>query len=105
MESPRLAFGRVAIIGDAAFVARPHPGAGVSKAALDAATLADAIAACGSDLAAALACFERQQQPFGCGIVALGQHEGAYLTAQLKPLAERRRSHVLAYQARSSNTN
>jgi 2-polyprenyl-6-methoxyphenol hydroxylase-like FAD-dependent oxidoreductase len=89
MESPRLAFGRVAIIGDAAFVARPHPGAGVSKAALDAATLADAIEACGNDLVAALARFERQQQPFGCGVVALGRHEGTYLSAQLKPFAKR----------------
>ena len=40
LESPRLAFGRVAIIGDAAFVARPHVAAGVSKAADDAAALA-----------------------------------------------------------------
>ena len=32
LETPRMAFGRVAIIGDAAFVARPHVGAGVSKA-------------------------------------------------------------------------
>ena len=43
LETPRMAFGRVAIIGDAAFVARPHVGAGVSKAADDAAALADAL--------------------------------------------------------------
>ena len=36
LVSPRMAFGRVAIVGDAAFVARPHVGAGVSKAADDA---------------------------------------------------------------------
>ena len=35
LESPRIAFGRVAIVGDAAFVARPHVGAGVTKAAID----------------------------------------------------------------------
>ena len=29
LESPRMAFGRVATVGDAAFVARPHVGAGV----------------------------------------------------------------------------
>ncbi len=40
LASPRLSFGRVAIIGDAAFVARPHVAAGVSKAADDAAALA-----------------------------------------------------------------
>ena len=37
LESPQMAFGRVALLGDAAFVARPHVGAGVTKAALDAA--------------------------------------------------------------------
>ena len=41
LESPQLAFGRVAIIGDAAFVARPHVAAGVSKAADDAAARPD----------------------------------------------------------------
>ena len=40
LEVPRMAFGRVAILGDAAFVARPHVGAGVAKAAEDALTLA-----------------------------------------------------------------
>ena len=44
LETPRMAFGRVAIIGDAAFVARPHVGAGVSKACDDALALADALA-------------------------------------------------------------
>ena len=39
--SPRMVFGRVALAGDAAFVARPHAGAGTTKAALDAACLAD----------------------------------------------------------------
>src|SRR5262244_4657261 len=40
LDSPQTAFGRVALLGDAAFVARPHVGAGVTKAALDAASLA-----------------------------------------------------------------
>jgi len=31
LHVPRMAFGRVALIGDAAFVARPHVGAGVAK--------------------------------------------------------------------------
>src|SRR5262249_56008044 len=45
LESPRMAFGRVAIIGDAAFVARPHVAAGGSKAAQDALALPQALAA------------------------------------------------------------
>ncbi len=43
LEVPRMAFGRVALAGDAAFVARPHIGAGVAKAADDALALADAL--------------------------------------------------------------
>src|SRR5258707_6724071 len=43
LETPRMAFGRVAIIGDAAFVARPHVAAGVAKAADDAAALTAAL--------------------------------------------------------------
>ena len=48
-----MVFGRAALIGDAAFIARPHVAAGVTKAALDAACLADSIAEAGGDLAAA----------------------------------------------------
>jgi 2-polyprenyl-6-methoxyphenol hydroxylase-like FAD-dependent oxidoreductase len=39
LESPRLVFGRVVVIGDAAFVARPHVAMGVPKAAGDALAL------------------------------------------------------------------
>ncbi len=45
LESPRIVAGRVALLGDAAFVARPHVGAGVTKAALNAAWLTDALTA------------------------------------------------------------
>jgi len=77
----------VALLGDAAFVARPHVGAGVTKAALDAASLADAAA--GDDLVAGLLQYQREQQPFGSGLVALGRKEGAYISAQLKPRDQR----------------
>jgi 2-polyprenyl-6-methoxyphenol hydroxylase-like FAD-dependent oxidoreductase len=45
LESDVMGRGRVAVIGDAAFVARPHCGAGVSKAADDAASLTSALSA------------------------------------------------------------
>ena len=90
LDSPRMVFARVALAGDAAFVARPHAGAGTTKAALDAACLADSIAAAGGDLTAALARYERRQLPFGKAMVALNRDEGAYLSAQIKPKAERR---------------
>src|SRR5262249_43210420 len=87
LESPQIVFGRVALLGDAAFVARPHVGAGVTKAALDAASLADATV--GEDLGKALRQYQREQQPFGRGLVALGRKEGAYISAQLKPRDQR----------------
>ncbi|HVV91368.1 MAG TPA: hypothetical protein VHB53_12805 [Solirubrobacterales bacterium] len=45
---PRMAFGRVALIGDAAFALRPHIAAGTAKAAADARTLVDAFVAAGA---------------------------------------------------------
>src|SRR5258706_535657 len=91
LESRAIAFGRpvprIALLGDAAFVARPHVGAGVTKAALDAASLADAMA--GQDVAAGLLRYQREQHPFGSGLVALGRQEGAYLSAQLKSRDQR----------------
>ncbi|HTV29940.1 MAG TPA: FAD-dependent monooxygenase [Xanthobacteraceae bacterium] len=90
LDSPRMVFGRVALAGDAAFVARPHAGAGTTKAALDAACLVDSLRDCGGDLAAGLANYERMQLPFGADLVRLNREEGAYLSAQIKPKAERR---------------
>jgi 2-polyprenyl-6-methoxyphenol hydroxylase-like FAD-dependent oxidoreductase len=89
LESPQLVFGRVALAGDAAFVARPHVGAGATKAALDAASLADALRNAGDDLDAGLAHYQRVQRPFGAQMVALGREQGAYLSAQLKPRDQR----------------
>jgi 2-polyprenyl-6-methoxyphenol hydroxylase-like FAD-dependent oxidoreductase len=79
LESPRLAFGRVAIVGDAAFVARPHVAAGVSKAADDAAVLAAALD--GEDVKASLLRFEAERLPVGNKIIERARHLGAYLQA------------------------
>jgi 2-polyprenyl-6-methoxyphenol hydroxylase-like FAD-dependent oxidoreductase len=83
LESPALVFDRVALTGDAAFVARPHVGAGATKAAIDAAVLAAALRGAGNDLPGALARFESSQLPFGRDLVALSRQQGAYLSAQL----------------------
>jgi 2-polyprenyl-6-methoxyphenol hydroxylase-like FAD-dependent oxidoreductase len=80
LESPRMAFGRVAILGDAAFVARPHVAAGVSKAADDAAALANALQAEG-DVARALKRFEAARLPENYRIIERARHLGAYLQA------------------------
>ena len=89
LESPRMALGRVALLGDAAFVARPHVGAGVTKAALDAECLARALQAADGELDAALASYDRERRLFGSRIVARARQLGAYIEAQLKPPAQR----------------
>jgi 2-polyprenyl-6-methoxyphenol hydroxylase-like FAD-dependent oxidoreductase len=80
VATPRMAFGRVAILGDAAFVARPHVAAGVSKAAEDTAALAGALMQEG-DVAAALRRMEAERLPVGHRIIQRARHLGAYLQA------------------------
>jgi 2-polyprenyl-6-methoxyphenol hydroxylase-like FAD-dependent oxidoreductase len=80
LESPRMAFGRVAIVGDAAFVARPHVGAGVSKASDDAAALAAALRG-DNDVAAALQKFETARLAENRRIIDYARHLGSYLQA------------------------
>ena len=57
VESPRMAVGRIALLGDAAFLSRPHVGAGVTKAAEDAQALAAALQS-SAEVAIALRRFE-----------------------------------------------
>lgn len=80
LESEHMAFGRVAVLGDAAFVARPHVAAGVSKAADDAAALAQALQMEG-DVERALKRFEAMRLPENHRIIQRARHLGAYLQA------------------------
>ena len=89
LESTAVVFGRVALAGDAAFVALPHVGARATKAAIDAAILAGCLRESGGDLKRGLARFESVQLPFGPDLVALARQQGAHLSAQLKPKNER----------------
>jgi 2-polyprenyl-6-methoxyphenol hydroxylase-like FAD-dependent oxidoreductase len=82
LETPSLAFGRVALIGDAAFVARPHVATGITKAALDAASLADVLAADVADVDTALLGYERDRKSAGSQLVARGRYLGAFLEPQ-----------------------
>ena len=84
-----MAFGRVAIIGDAAFVARPHVAAGVAKAADDAAALATALET--RPVVPALRQFDAERVPVGRRIIERARHLGAYLQAT-QTAEERRRS-------------
>jgi 2-polyprenyl-6-methoxyphenol hydroxylase-like FAD-dependent oxidoreductase len=95
LESPQLVFGRVALLGDAAFVARPHVVAGVTKAALDAQCLVDALVAAGDDIEPALARYDTEQRRFGGRLVARARHLGAYLEAHpTQTEEERRQAHL-----------
>jgi 2-polyprenyl-6-methoxyphenol hydroxylase-like FAD-dependent oxidoreductase len=80
IETPHMALGRAAVIGDAAFVARPHVGAGVSKAADDAAALVAALSR-HDDVEVALRAFEAARLPDNKRIIERARHLGAYLQA------------------------
>jgi 2-polyprenyl-6-methoxyphenol hydroxylase-like FAD-dependent oxidoreductase len=95
LESPQLTFGRVALLGDAAFVARPHVVAGVTKAALDAQCLVDALVAAGDDIEPALGRYDTEQRRFGGRLVARARHLGAHLEAHPTRNEEgRRQAHL-----------
>ena len=92
--SSQLAFGRVALMGDAAFVARPHLGMGVTKAAQDALALSDAICAHGASVAA-LQAYEARRLPAGRVVVRRARELGAYLQGR----SERDAAAVLRHTA------
>jgi 2-polyprenyl-6-methoxyphenol hydroxylase-like FAD-dependent oxidoreductase len=84
IETPRIAAGRVVLLGDAAFVARPHVGMGVTKAALDAASLARSLAS-SRDVDAALDRYARLRGEFGRRCVRRARRLGAYIEARARP--------------------
>jgi 2-polyprenyl-6-methoxyphenol hydroxylase-like FAD-dependent oxidoreductase len=79
LASTRIAFDRIALLGDAAFVARPHAGMGVTKAAGDAMALADSLRACGGDVVPALQRYQAARVPFGTAVVDYARALGAWL--------------------------
>jgi 2,6-dihydroxypyridine 3-monooxygenase len=70
LEVPQMAFGRACLIGDAAFVARPHAAAGTAKAAADAHELGAVLAATQGDVRTALAAWEPDQLALGRSVLA-----------------------------------
>jgi 2,6-dihydroxypyridine 3-monooxygenase len=77
LEIERMAFGRVCLVGDAAFVGRPHAAAGTAKAAADAWALAEAVGA-HADPRAALAQWEAGQLALGRQLIARTRRIGAH---------------------------
>jgi 2-polyprenyl-6-methoxyphenol hydroxylase-like FAD-dependent oxidoreductase len=86
--SPAMARGRVAMVGDAAFVARPHIGAGVTKAAEDARSLAEALEAAES-VAEGLAAFDTDRLDKDRIAYERGRYLGEYLVPRYTNEAEK----------------
>src|SRR5258707_1829103 len=68
----RTVCGRVCLLGDAAFVVRPHTAGATAKAARDATTLAQALKLARRNVSAGLSGFEEGQIEFGRGLVSYG---------------------------------
>lgn len=73
---PQMTFGRVALVGDAAFIPRPHTAASVSKGAANAIALADALVAQDHDVYRALDAWETDQLRLGMHLWKVGQDLG-----------------------------
>ncbi len=86
--SKKIAFDRVVLLGDAAFVARPHCGMGVAKAGDDARTLLECLAN-EADIPVALKKYDQRRVEFGTFIVDHARALGAYMQAQLRTPEER----------------
>lgn len=84
LQSDRLCAGRIAVMGDAAFVARPHIGMGVTKAAEDAVALADAIQLHGATREA-LQAYESARLQAGQQAVARARWLGGYMEQASSP--------------------
>lgn len=80
LRSDHLSQGRVALVGDAAFVARPHVGAGVTKAMQDAMALEQALRRHGAT-PGALAAYEQSRVAAGQQVVERARRLGAYMQA------------------------
>jgi 2-polyprenyl-6-methoxyphenol hydroxylase-like FAD-dependent oxidoreductase len=80
VASREIARGRIALLGDAAFVARPHVGMGVTKAMQDALALAQALATHGAT-PRALQAYAQERAPVALQVVRRGRRLGAYMQA------------------------
>jgi len=84
VEAPKMALGRVCLLGDAAYVARPHVGMGVTKGALDAVCLARSLEMEDS-IEKALGRYDELRSVFGRRAVARARYLGAYIEAASYP--------------------
>ena len=91
VSSDKVVSGRVALMGDASFVARPHIGMGVAKAAQDAVAIADAIRTHGAN-AQALEAYAQARFAAGRSAVKRAQWLGGFVKSpdgHNPPMAQR----------------
>jgi len=81
VRSEQIVFGRVALMGDAAFVGRPHVGMGVTKAGDEAIVIAKHISNLGAT-PEALKAYGDERLKLGQQVVARAQYLGRYMQAQ-----------------------
>jgi 2-polyprenyl-6-methoxyphenol hydroxylase-like FAD-dependent oxidoreductase len=93
LEVPSMYSNRIVLLGDAAFVARPHVGMGVTKAAEDALALATCLQD-DHDIDCALEAFSKERVAAGQSIIRRARHLGAYMQAQLLSDEERQRANA-----------
>ena len=89
LEMPQMVQGPVAMLGDAAFAARPHAGMGVVKAAGDAVCLSDAIKASPGRLAPALDAYDAARTRYGRYLVDYGRRLGTQIDTPQRSAADR----------------
>ena len=81
VRSEQIVFGRIALMGDAAFVGRPHVGMGVTKAGDEAIVIAKQIETLGVT-PEALQAYSAERLKLGQQVVARAQYLGRYMQSQ-----------------------
>jgi 2-polyprenyl-6-methoxyphenol hydroxylase-like FAD-dependent oxidoreductase len=81
VRSEQIVFGRIALMGDAAFVGRPHVGMGVTKAGDEAMVITKYISQFGAT-PQALQAYSDERLKLGQQVVARAQYLGRYMQAQ-----------------------
>jgi hypothetical protein len=83
-----MALSRVALIGDAAFISRPHIGQGVTKAAGDALCLVKSLQLQNNDVVSALQSFSTQRVAIGHKVIQYAQRLGSVISQPEGELAK-----------------